>query len=66
MNRIDLSGNELSTQLLVLLKKEKIHSKYLKSIAMKGIKIDERILKKEGVNLQKLAEGKLQLGDIWV
>lgn len=44
VNKIDISFNDITTQLLVTLKREKIHSKYLKTIVAKGLQVDKRLL----------------------
>lgn len=46
VNYIDLSNNRLTSQLILILKREKNISKYLKTIVMKGIRIDQKILTK--------------------
>jgi hypothetical protein len=64
VSKIDLSYNELTSQLISLVKREKGLSKYLKTIAVKGIKLDHRALKKEGFSAESLQEGRISLGDL--
>ena len=33
---------------------------------MKGMKIDHRVLKKEGINIESLRENKLELGNLTI
>ena len=66
MSKIDLSYNELTSQLLTNLKREKSLSKYLKTIVVKGMKMDHRMIKKEGINIESLRENKLELGNLTI
>lgn len=46
VTRVDLSHNNLTPQLLGLLKRERVNSKYLKNIKVKGMSLDAQTLKK--------------------
>jgi hypothetical protein len=51
VGKLDLSYNQINQKLIIQLKKEKLQSKYLKHIVVKGMKPDIRELKKEGLTV---------------
>lgn len=66
--KIDLSNNPLNQKFITQLKREKIQSKYLKRIVAKGMNVDVRELKKEGMTANKSADGSsiITIGDITI
>lgn len=68
VSKIDLSYNDLSQKFLTQLKREKLQSKFIKKIVVKGIKIDMRELKKEGmiVDVSPRGENTITIGDLLV
>lgn len=68
VSKIDLSYNDLSQKFLTQLKREKLQSKFIKKIVVKGIKIDMRELKKEGmiVDVSHRGENTITIGDLLV
>jgi hypothetical protein len=57
VSKIDLSFNELTQKFITQLKREKLQSKFIKKIVVKGIKIDMRELKKEGISIEVTPRG---------
>ena len=50
INTIDLSNNPVTSELVILLKRQKVLGKHLKRILIGGMKINDSGLKKEGIN----------------
>ena len=57
VSKLDMSDNQLTHKFITQLKKEKGLSKYLKKIVAKGMRIDIRQLKKEGINITTASNG---------
>jgi hypothetical protein len=64
VSTVNLSGNPINSELIVMLKRQKGLSKYLKKVVMKGAKVVETCLKKEGISAEQLKEGKVKIGDV--
>ena len=62
VNIIDVSNNPINSDLILMLKRQKGFSKSLKKIVMRGVKLNESGLKKEGVNIDSLKDSKYKIG----
>ena len=59
-----MSGNPLSSDLIVLLKRQKNFGKSLKRVALKGIILNSSVLKKEGIRVDAMKDSKIVVGDL--
>jgi hypothetical protein len=64
VREVILSSNQLTSQVIGLIKREKLRSQYLKNVVVHGIKIDAAVAKKEGISQGEMASGRVKVGDM--